>query len=136
LVDLGTAALSWKDLFYDGAVNPSDDRLKTYLTIEDAEKAAALEIKANIRKFKFNSAIAKKGDGARIHWGVSAQQVADIMRSHGLDPDRYSFYCYDEWDEIPEELDSDGNVIREKVSAGNKYGIKYTELIAFILGAI
>jgi len=136
LVDLGSAAFSWKDLFYDGAVNPSDDRLKTYLTIEDAEKAAALEIKANIRKFKFNSAIAKKGDGARIHWGVSAQQVADIMRSHGLDPDRYSFYCYDEWDEIPEEVDSDGNVIREKVPAGNKYGIKYTELIAFILGAI
>jgi hypothetical protein len=136
LVDLGTAALSWKDLFYDGAVNPSDDRLKTYLTIEDAEKAAALEIKANIRKFKFNSAIEKKGEGARIHWGVSAQQVADIMRSHGLDPDRYSFYCYDEWDEIPEEVDSDGNVIREKVPAGNKYGIKYTELIAFILGAL
>ena len=136
LVDLGTSAFSWKDLFYDGAVNPSDDRLKTYLTIEDAEKAAALEIKANVRKFKFNSAIAKKGDGARIHWGVSAQQVADIMRSHGLDPDRYSFYCYDEWDEIPEELDSDGNVIREKVPAGNKYGIKYTELIAFIISAI
>jgi len=136
LVDLGTSAFSWKDLFYDGAVNPSDDRLKTYLTIEDAEKAAALEIKANVRKFKFNSAIANKGDGARIHWGVSAQQVADIMRSHGLDPDRYSFYCYDEWDEIPEELDSDGNVIREKVPAGNKYGIKYTELIAFIISAI
>lgn len=136
LVDLGSAALSWKDLFYDGAVNPSDDRLKTYLAIEDAEKAAALEIKANIRKFKFNSAIAKKGDGARIHWGVSAQQVADIMRSHELDPNKYSFYCYDEWDEIPEEVDSDGNVIREKVPAGNKYGIKYTELIAFILGAM
>ena len=136
LVNLGTAAFSWKDLFYDGAVNPSDDRLKTYLAIEDAEKSAAIEIKSNIRKFKFNSAIDKKGDDARIHWGVSAQQVAEIMKSYGLDPSKYSFWCYDEWDEQPEEIDSEGNVIKEKVPAGNKYGIKYTELLAFIISAI
>lgn len=134
--DLGAASYSWKDLFYDGAVNPSDDRLKTYLSIEDAEMAAAIEIKSNIRKFKFNGAIDKKGDGARIHWGVSAQQVAKIMKSHGLDPEKYSFYCYDEWDEELEVIDENGSIVRNYKPAGNKYGIKYTELLAFIISAI
>lgn len=134
--DLGMASYSWKDLFYDGAVNPSDDRLKTYFSIEDAEKSAAIEIKSNIRKFKFNSAIDKKGEGARIHWGVSAQQVAQIMKSHGLDPEKYSFYCYDEWEEEIEVIDENGAIIRNYKPAGNKYGIKYTELLAFIISAI
>ena len=134
--DLGTASYSWKDLFYDGAVNPSDDRLKTYFSIEDAEKSAAIEIKSNIRKFKFNSAIDKKGDGARIHWGVSAQQVAQIMKSHGLDPEKYSFYCYDEWQEELEVVGENGSIVRNYKPPGNKYGIKYTELLAFIISAL
>jgi hypothetical protein len=112
-----------------GTINTSDAREKTFLTIEGAEKAAALEIKANLRKFKFNDAIAEKGDDARIHFGASAQQVGEILTSHGLDPDAYAFYCYDEWEET---TDADGTVN----PAGNRYGLRYEELLAFIISAM
>jgi len=119
-----------------GTINTSDEREKTFLNIEDSEKLAALEIKSNLRKFKFNSAIEEKGENARIHFGASAQQVGDIMKSHGLDPNKYGFYCYDEWDEIQETKDEKGNVMQEYRPAGNRYGLRYEELLAFIISAI
>ena len=43
---------------------------------------------------------------------------------------RYGIVCYDEWDA---ELDSEGN---ELVAAGNRYSIRYAELLAFIIAAL
>ena len=129
---LGRGPFLWSEVYAaNAAINTSDAREKTFLTIEDAEKAAALEIKANLRKFKFNSAIDLKGeDNARIHFGASAQQVGEILESHGLVASEYSFYCYDEWEA---EFDEEGNEI---LAAGNRYGIRYEELLAFIISAM
>ena len=113
-----------------GTINTSDAREKTFLSIEDAERNAALEIKANLKKFKFNHAIESKGDDARIHFGASAQQVGEILTSHGLNPENYAFYCYDQWEE---RLDKEGNI---ELEAGDRYGIRYDELLAFILAAL
>ena len=134
---LGGALNRWTEVYAANAtINTSDEREKTFLNIEDSEKLAALEIKQNLRKFKFNSAIEKKGENARIHFGASAQQVGDIMKSHNLDPNKYGFYCYDEWDEIQEQKDNDGNIIQEYRAAGNRYGLRYEELLAFIISSL
>ena len=128
-----------------GAVSVSDERLKTFSSIEEAEKAAAIEIKSTIRKFKFNKDIERKGiDGARWHFGIGAQSVGEIMRSHGLNPDSYGFWCYDEWGAKPAvyrtDTDEDGNetkvLIEHAIEAGNQYGIRYDELVMFILSAM
>jgi hypothetical protein len=58
------------------------------------------------------------------------------MKSHGLDPNKYGFYCYDEWDEIQETKDEKGDTIQEHRPAGNRYGLRYEELLAFIISAI
>jgi hypothetical protein len=42
-------------------------------------------------------------------------------------------FCYDEWDEY-EETDADGNV--NTFPAGNRYGIRYDELLAFIISTL
>lgn len=129
--DLGSAGLRMRTIYAGtGSINTSDAREKTFLSIEDAERSAALEIKANIRKYKFNDAVALKGDNARIHYGVSAQNVSEIMTSHGLDATQYGFFCYDEWEA---ELDPEGV---EVLPAGNRYGIRYDELLTFIIGAM
>ncbi|MFO3907661.1 tail fiber domain-containing protein [Enterobacter hormaechei] len=108
----------------------------------------------------------KGPDGARYHFGVGAQSVGEIMRKHGLDPHQYAFFCYDEWDDqyetIPAEtvshpaeysmlVDGNGNplVLKEAweevvkpeetiktLAAGNRYGIRYEELLCFIITAI
>lgn len=119
----GLASLRWSQVYAgNGTINTSDEREKTFLEVNSAELAAAAEIKSNLRKYKWNSALAGKGDGARIHFGANAQQVGQIMESHGLDPDEYGFYCYDEWE------DENGNKV-------GRYGIRYYELLTFIMMA-
>ena len=136
-INLGAAAQRLNTIYATtGTINTSDEREKTFLSIEDAEKAAALEIKANLRKFKFNDAIDLKGDNARIHFGASAQQVGKILANHGLSPEDYAFYCYDEWDATDEVYDDDGGLMAPAIDAGNRYGIRYDELLAFILAAL
>jgi len=135
-ITLGAASKRWSVIYAaTGTINTSDAREKTFLTLADAEKAAALEIKANLRKFKFNDAIAAKGDGARIHFGASAQQVGEILTNHGLAPEEYAFYCYDEWEAEDAVFDADGNEIIPAKEAGNRYGLRYEELLSFIIMA-
>lgn len=120
-----------------GTINTSDEREKTlWRNQEESEKQAALEIKAAIKAFKFTEAVNSKGDFARWHFGVGAQTVGDILRSHGLNPANYAFWCYDEWDEQQEIKDDEGNILQEYRPAGNRYGIRYDEMCMFILAAM
>ena len=90
-----------------------------------------------LKAFKWNSAVEQKGEKARIHFGVIAQEVKQAFESEGLNPDDYALFCFDEWNEIEEEVkDEDGNVLIPKRSAGNRYGIRYDELFAFIIAAL
>lgn len=87
-----------------GSINTSDETLKTRYDILNAERNAAIEIKSVIYKFKFNDSINHKGiESSRYHFGVGAQTVGDILRKHGLNPEQYAFWCYDEWPDVWDE---------------------------------
>ena len=84
----------------------------------------------DIVSFKWNDAIAEKGEAnARIHYGVLAQDVKTALENEGLNPEAYSMFCYDEWDEV---TDNEGNVTTE---AGNRYGVRYVELLSLKMKA-
>lgn len=134
---LGDATFRWSEVYAgSGTINTSDEREKSFEAVNDAEKAVAIELKSMIRKFRFNDSISRKGDGARIHFGVGAQSVAGAFRKHGLNPESYALFCYDEWDSIPEIVDEDGVVTQPAVAAGNRFGIRYDELFAFIISSL
>jgi hypothetical protein len=152
-ITLGRAGFRWSEVFaVNGTINTSDGREKQQIrTLLDAEKAVALKCKGLLRAFKWNEAVEKKGDAARIHFGIIAQELADAFRSEGLDPDAYGVFCYDEWDdhyeetyELVTELDDNGieqqvYKVKDRVlvaAAGNAYGVRYEELLAFIIAAI
>jgi hypothetical protein len=106
-----------------------------------------------IGTFKFLNAVAKKGDGARKHIGMTVQRAIEIMTNNGLKPMEYSFICYDKWDDQYDhypakpakdaKLDSDGNIIEpalpaqeatsvKTVDAGDHYGLRFEELLFFV----
>lgn len=90
-----------------GTINTSDERLKQQFRSQtERERNAALEIKNSIQLFKFNDAVDLKGDGARWHVGVKAQQVIGILQSHNLNPFEYAFVCFDEWEAQEEIIES------------------------------
>ena len=60
-----------------------------------------------------------KGDDARIHVGVIAQEVEQAFVEGGLDPRRYALFC--------EDTLEDGS---------KRLGIRYDELLAFIVAAL
>jgi hypothetical protein len=121
-----------------GTINTSDSREKQQVRdLDETEKLVALRCKQIIKAYKWNEAVAKKGDGARIHFGVVAQEVQQAFADEGLDADQYGLFCYDEWEAKAEEVDEEsGFVIQPAVAAGNRYGVRLDQLLAFIIAAI
>ena len=135
---LGTATYRWSVVYAGtGTINTSDERNKQDIaSLDDAELRVAKALKGLVKKYRFKDAVAEKGDGARIHVGVIAQEVMAAFEAEGLDAMRYAVVCYDEWDSEAEELDADGNVTRPARKSGNRYGVRYDQLLAFIVAAI
>jgi hypothetical protein len=145
---LGLGAARWSVVYAGtGTINTSDEREKQDIQpLDAAEKRVAVALKGLVKKFRFKDAVQTKGDSARIHVGVVAQEVMAAFQAEGLDPMRYAIVCHDEWEELPEValpvLDTEGNPTGEtKVAepyrpAGNRFGIRYDELLAFIIAAI
>lgn len=149
----GAGSSRWSVVYAGtGTINTSDAREKQQIRpLNEAEQAVAVRLKSLIRAFRFNDAVAAKGDGARIHVGVIAQDVKAAFEAEGLCAEDYALLCYDEWPEQQEvvetwddEFDEDGNLVRpagrrvleEYRAAGNRYGVRYEELLAFIISAI
>jgi len=137
-LNLGTASQRWAVVFAGtGTINTSDAREKQDVAdLDAAEKRVAIVLKGLVKKFRFKDAVTQKGDAARIHVGVIAQEVMAAFQAESLDPMRYAIVCYDEWDAEAEELDEDGNVVKPAREAGNRYGVRYEELLSFIIAAL
>lgn len=144
--NLGSAIGRFGVLFAGtGSINTSDRNEKTDETeISDKERRVALSLKKLIRKYKFRDAVSLKGDDARWHVGIVAQDVIEAFENEGLCAEHYGMLCYDKWDYQPEEsidiTDNDGIkkhiVINKEVKSGERYGVRYDQLHSFILSSI
>tara|TARA_R110000868_G_scaffold25649_1_gene99856 strand:+ start:1740 stop:3290 length:1551 start_codon:yes stop_codon:yes gene_type:complete len=125
-ISIGRAAARWSTVYAaTGTINTSDEREKQDIAELDAtEKRVAVALKGLIKKFRFKDAVQSKGETARIHVGVIAQEVIAAFQAEGLDPMRYAIVCYDEW------------AAEDDRPAGSRYGVRYEELLAFIVGAM
>lgn len=136
-VDLGYITNRWATV-YAGTptINTSDAREKQDIaSFSDAERRVAARIKNLFKKFRFIDAIKTKGEEARIHAGVIAQDVAAAFEAEGLDASRYGLFCYDEWEDQPSVTDEVGKEITAAQKAGNRFGVRYEELLCFVIGA-
>ncbi len=130
----------WVDIFAsNGTIQTSDEREKQQITsLTDAEITAATAISKLFKTYKWNSAVEEKGDSARIHTGVIAQEISTAMANEGLDASNYAFWCEDTWWEVE---NSDGSIeVQSKLEMEapegavqkNRKGIRYPQLLAFI----
>jgi hypothetical protein len=133
-----TASNRWSVVYAaTPAIATSDAREKQQIRqLNDAERRVAARLKGLLVAFKFNDSVEQKGDGARIHFGVVAQEVIEAFKAEGLDATKYAMLCHDKWSAMPEVLDEDGSVVRSAREAGDRYGVRYEELMAFIIAAL
>ncbi len=126
---LGRDGLRWKQLFANTAtISTSDERLKDEITsISDDVLDAWNDI--SWKNFKFKDAILEKGNDARKHTGIIAQDIDRIFKKHNINASKYGFFCYDSWDARQDEQDNDGKVILEGREAGDIYSVRYEEAL-------
>ena len=150
---IGTASFRFSTVYAaTGAINTSDERAKQDIGgIPDEWLDAWGDV--DWKRYKFIEAVQAKGDDARWHIGLVAQQVRDAFAARDLDAQTIGLLCYDEWEEqrepifetfeIPAVLDVDGNEIeparidqvatgetRVTLEAGDRWGLRYDECFA------
>lgn len=98
---LGGASFRWTTVYATTAlINTSDVNDKQQIeNLTSAEIAVAKKLKDLFKTYKFNSAVEQKGDNARIHIGLMAQDVQQAFIDEGLDPGKYALFCSDTWQE-------------------------------------
>ena len=103
-----------------GTISTSDLQEKQDIEVfSDAEMKVAKKISSLFKKFKFKDAVTVKGDDARIHSGVIAQEIESAFKEEKLDASNYAFWCKDTW------TNDDG---KEQT----RYAIRYDQLLSFI----
>jgi hypothetical protein len=118
--NLGAASARWSTVYAGtGSINTSDERDKQWRgALDAAELRAAKRIVGELGIYQWNDAVEEKGeDGARLHFGVRAQQAFAILEDEGLDWRRYAWCCHDEWE------------------GGDRYGIRPDQLAFWLIAA-
>jgi len=170
VIDLGRSNRRFKDIYAtNGTIQTSDRNEKQdEADLSDAETRVAVTAKGLLKKFRWKSAVEEKGDEARVHFGIIAQDLQDAFTAEGLDASVYAMFINSEWWESYTDvpaieaqeavLDEDGNVVTEAVEAKEAYtrtdtyeteaeapegaikkqrmGVRYSELLAFIIAGI
>jgi hypothetical protein len=121
LISSGLGGNRWSVIFSaTPTINTSDANEKQQIRdITSKEKAVGLALKNKLKAFKFNDAVEQKGSGARIHFGIIAQEVKAAFDAEGLNPEAYGVFCSDTLE--------DGTV---------RLGVRYEELFALIIGSL
>jgi hypothetical protein len=175
-LDLGDGGSRFDDIYAtNGTIQTSDRNEKQDIEVlSDAETRVAQACKGLLRKFRLQDAVAEKGDDARIHFGIIAQDLQDAFAAEGLDAGRYAMFISSTWWETQTDVpaveaveaveatyDEDGNELTpavEAVEAKEAYtrtdtyetleeapegatertrlGVRYPELLAFIIGVL
>lgn len=125
VTDLGSSVDRFDTVFATtGTINTSDANQKQQIEeLSEAELRVALSCKGLLRKFKLNSAVDIKGDDARIHVGIIAQDLKAAFEAEGLNAGEYGMFT--------ESTGIDGLGVERTA-----LGVRYSELLAFIIAAI
>jgi hypothetical protein len=155
-VDLGDVSFRFDDIFAtNGTIQTSDENEKQNIaSLTSAEITAATAISKLFKTFKWKDQVEAKGDNARTHTGVVAQQVQSAMSDAGLDASKYAFWCSKTWWEKDVEVAAVEADEEKGIEAEDAYtrtdiydtkdeapegatertrmGVRYPELLAFI----
>jgi len=155
-IDLGSGSTRFDNIYAtNGTIVTSDQNEKQDIaSLTTAEITAAKAISKLFKTFKWQDKVAAKGDAARTHTGVIAQEVQTAMSDAGLDASKYAFWCSDTWWETSTEVaaveaDEEAGVeardaytrvdtygtaeeAPEGATQRTRLGVRYPELLAFI----
>ena len=125
-IDLGHSSTRFDDIYAtNGSIQTSDRNEKQDIAeLTDAEQRVAVAAKGLLRKFRWKSAGAEKSDEARTHFGIIAQDLQAAFAAEGLDAGDYAMFVSSTWTD------------EETGEERTRLGVRYSELLAFIIGVL
>ena len=156
-IDLGNISNRFDDIYAtNGTIQTSDRNEKQDIEeLSDAEQRVAVVAKGLMRKFRWIDSVAEKGDNARTHFGIIAQDLQDAFTAEGLDASKYAMFTSNTWWEKEISVDAveadEENGIeakdaytymdtKEEATEGytekTRLGVRYNQLLAFIISAL
>ena len=124
--DIGFSSFRFDDIYATNAtIQTSDANEKQDIEeLSEAERRVAVAAKSLLRKFRWISSVDEKGDEARIHFGIIAQDLQAAFEAEGLDAGRYAMFIHSTWTD------------EETGEERSRMGVRYSELLAFIIAAL
>ena len=155
--DLGSSSKRWRDIYTNGAVTTTSDQneKQDIASLTAKELKVANKLSALFKTYRWKSKVAEKGDKARTHSGIIAQDIQSAFSAEGLDAHKYGMFISNTWWEkeiqVPEVKAIEGtNIeakdaytyidIKEEKTDGytekTRLAVRYTELFSFIFSSI
>lgn len=164
IYDIGTSANAVRNMYIVNSpiITSSRQYKRDETPLSEAELRVGLAVYPLIKKFRMKSAYAEKGDAARYHVGIIAEDIQAAFEAEGLDAFAYGILCFEKWDDeyeavyakrnvkrniiIDEETQQIGEVITEEyydtgekrliTSAGEKLSVRTDELMFLAMQAL
>lgn len=145
VVSLGSGSMRFNQLYAaNGTISTSDRNLKDEIQSIDDNLLNAWK-NVEWKTFKYKDAIDQKGERARVHSGLIAQELETALI--GVPLSQYGFYCVDSWDDIydtqyittPAKYDDSGVMLEAekkrkfktlKKKSGYQISLRYQEIQA------
>ena len=155
-LDFGSSSYRWDDIYAtNGSIQTSDRNEKQDVAALTAtEMLVAARISGLFKTFRWIDSVADKGDDARTHTGVIAQDVHASFLAEGLDAGDYALFTSTTWwetqtDVAAVEADEDNEIeaadaytrtdtfdtldeAPDGATERTRMGIRYPELLAFV----
>ena len=102
---LGWSGGRWSTIWaVNGTISTSDRNLKDEITeIPDEWLKAWGQVR--FKRYKMKESVKEKGEKARWHIGLVAQDIDEAFRMYGLDATEIGLLCIDEWEENGEKIE-------------------------------
>jgi len=124
-IDLGSSGARFDDIFAtNSSIQTSDQNEKQDIaSATTKELNVAKKLSTLFKTFRWKDKVTEKGDKARTHTGIVAQEVQSAFEAEGLDASKYGLFTSDTW------TNEDG---KEQT----RLGVRYPELFSFIFSSI
>ena len=137
-IDLGQASVRFDDIHAtNGTIQTSDQNEKQDIAnATTKELNVAKKLSTLFKTFRWKSKVVEKGDKARTHTGIIAQEVQTAFKEEGLDASKYGLFIMSTWWEKDKEIYDTKEEAPEDAEEKTRLGVRYPELFSFIFSSI
>ena len=137
-IDLGQSSVRFDDIHAtNGTIQTSDQNEKQDIASATAKELnVAKKLSALFKTFRWKDKVAEKGDKARTHTGIIAQEVQTAFKEEGLDASKYGLFTISTWWEKDKEMYDTKEEAPKDATEKTRLGVRYPELFAFIFSSI